>query len=168
MQIAVSVCFGNFLIINFRKPIVCSNGTRVAENKSANRIGNGGVFLNTPVGDINVTVNNILVIKEGALNISDFLTLFTIKNVCLCYVVIARFDKYGFYAVLNFFNSNLAVLNLRLVICGNFERQKVNNISIILALTCVKRFFNRLCDFGNVKLYGRAVTFDNFVHDSSP
>lgn len=82
------------------------------KDKSADGIRNGGVFLNTPVNSLDITVDKLLIVKDGGLHIADFFSLFTIENVSLRNVVIARLNKHGLNAVLNILNGNKAVFYL--------------------------------------------------------
>ena len=65
MDIGISVCFFNLVVVYFRKPIVSRDGAGVRKNKSADRICNRTVFLYAPVGNVNIAVYDLAVIKNG-------------------------------------------------------------------------------------------------------
>ena len=111
-----------------------------------------------------IVVNNLLIVKNGCIDVSDFFSLLTVKDISLGNIVITRLDKYGFNAVLNAFNGNLIVLYLVFKICGNLERKKIYHIGIILLLAGVKRFCYRISDLVKVKAYDFAVTLNNIIH----
>ena len=166
MNIGISVSLGDFLIIDFGKPIVSRDSTGVAEDKSADGISNRGILLNSPVVNMKIVVNDLFIVKNRCVDISYFFSLLTVKNISLGNVIVAGLDKNRFNAVLNAFNRYLVVLYLLLKICRNLERKEINSIGIILLLTCVKRLGYSISDFVKVKAYDFAVTFYNIVHTS--
>ena len=92
MNIGVSVSLCDFLVVDLGKPVVGSDSARVAEDKSADGICDGGVFLNTPVVYVKIVVNDLLIVKNGSVDVSDFFSLLTIKNVSLGNIVVACLD----------------------------------------------------------------------------
>ena len=62
MYVGVLVSLGDLVVIYLTEPIVGGDGARVGQDKSADRVGNGRVLLDTPVGALDVLVNDLLVV----------------------------------------------------------------------------------------------------------
>ena len=56
MDVCVSVCVADFVVVNLGKPVVSGNGTGVRKDKTADRIGNCGVLFYAPVIDFNIVI----------------------------------------------------------------------------------------------------------------
>ena len=78
VNIRVSVRVGDFFVVYFGQPVVGGYRAAVGKNKSADRISNGGVFFNTPVGYFYVIVYYLFVVEQRFVYVSDVLPLFTI------------------------------------------------------------------------------------------
>ena len=64
MYVGVSVCVADLVVVYLRQPVVGGNGAGIAENKAAYRIGNGGVFLNSPVVYLKIVVDDLFIVKQ--------------------------------------------------------------------------------------------------------
>ena len=89
VQFAVAVSIGDLLVINLAQPVVCGDSAGVGEDKTADGIGDGAVFLNAPVLDLEVLVNGVLIVKVGGFGVAQFFSLLTVEDVCLCNALIA-------------------------------------------------------------------------------
>jgi len=158
VNIGVAVGIGDLFVVNFAEPIVGGDGAGVAEDQTADRIGNGGVFLDTPVVDIDVVINGVLVVKIGILGVAEFFTLLTIKDICLGDVCISGLNQNGFNAVLNIFNGDLLVFYFTFKIGSNFKGKEVYNIGVVLLFLSLKCLSDSIADFGNIKLYYLSVS----------
>ena len=139
MEVTALVRLGNFVIVNFRKPIVCGDGARVRKDQTTDRVGHGGVFLYAPVGNFYVAVNQFLVVKDGGLHVTKLFALSSVKNVRFCHIGIACLDQNAFHAVLNVFHGDFAVNDLRFEIGCYLKREQVNDRGMILFVLCFKR-----------------------------
>ena len=92
VRIAVRVC--DFVIVNLAQPVVSGDCARVAEDKTADRVCNGGVFLNTPVVDFYIVVHNLLIVKNGGLHVTHFFMQASVENVRLCHIRISSLNKH--------------------------------------------------------------------------
>ena len=113
-----------------------------------------------------IVVNNLLIVKNGCIDVSYLLSLLTVKNVSLGNIIVARLDENGFNAVLNAFNGDFIIFYFLLEVRRNLERKEIDSVGIILLLTGVERFGYGISDFVKVKAYDLAVTFYNIIHTS--
>ena len=164
MNIGVSVCVADFLVVHFAEPIVCGDCAGVAEDKSAYRIRNGGVFLYSPVVDFKIVVHQLFIVKHSGSDVTHFFVQFSVQNICFGHVVVTCFYKNRFHAVLNCFDGNFVIFDFRLEFRRYFENEKVDNVRVILSSACVERFYYGVFDLRNVKIYLFAVSFYYCVH----
>ena len=64
MYVGVSVCVADLVVVYLRQPVVGGNGAGIAEDKAAYRIGNGGIFLNSPVVYLKIVVDDFFVVEK--------------------------------------------------------------------------------------------------------
>ena len=131
VNICISVCVCYLIVVDLGEPIVCSDSARVIKDKSADGIGNGRVLLNSPVGNLNVAVNDRLVVENGGLEVTKFLSRATVKNIRLCNVVVARLDENRLNAVLDVLYRYMLILYLGLKVCCYLECKEINDILIV-------------------------------------
>ena len=168
VNVGVSVSVADFVVINLRQPIVGGNRTGVAENEAANRIGDGGIFLNSPVVYLKIVVDYFFIVKQRGAQVSEFFSLLAVKNVGLGHAVVSALDKHRFDAVLNGFDGDFAVGDFLLEIRGDLEGEKIHRVGMIVHFAGVKGLGYGVSDFGKVKIYFLSVSFDNGIHDFSP
>ena len=164
MNVCISVCIGNFFIINFGKPVVGGDSTGIAQNKTTDGIGDGRIFFNTPVGNLNIAVNNIFIVENGRFHITYFFTLFPIKNICFGNFGVSGLNENLFHTVLNILYLNFSVFNFWLKISSNFQGKKINNIWMIIYFFCFKSTGDGNIDFAQIKFRNFAVTLNNLIH----
>ena len=164
VNIGVFVSACDFFVVNFRKPVVCGDCAAVAENKSADGISDRGVFFHAPVFKMDVIVDDFLIVKYRRLHITDLFTLFSVKNVCLRNVGVARLFKDVLDAVLDVFDVDEIVFNLAFEIGGNAERQHVDDCGNVLLVLRLKRFGNGDRDFVKIKIGYFTVSFNYLIH----
>ena len=95
-------------------------------------------------------------------------SLFSVQNITLCHIRIAGLDQDIFHTVLNVLHLDQPVLDLRLKICRYLQRQKIDDILIILFFLRVKCFFNRYTDLGQIKLCNLPVPLHYLIHMMTP
>ena len=113
-----------------------------------------------------IVVNDLLIVKNRCVDISDLFSLLTVKDISLGNIVVACFNKNRLNAVLNALNRDFVILDFLLKIRGYLECKKINSIRIILLLTCVECLGYGISDFVKVKADNLAVTFYNIIHTS--
>ena len=129
-----AVRVGNFLIVDFAKPVVGGNRAAVAQDQAAHGIGDGGVFLHTPVAGIQVAVHQILIVEHGGLDVAHLFTLLAVQNIGLGYVGIAGLAEYALHAVLNILYTDDAILDLGRKVAGDLQRQQIDDGRVEFAL----------------------------------
>ena len=164
MDIAVSVGVRYLFIVDLGQPVVGRNCAGVAENKSADRICDGRVLLNAPVGYLDIAVNELLVVENGRFHVSDLLALLSVEDIRLCDIGVARLAEHRLDAVLNILNGDKSVLYLALEVRSDLERKQVDDCRMSLFVERIKslrysRGYLRYIKFGD-----RSVSFDYLVH----
>ena len=122
VKIAVAVCLSDLLVIDFRKPVVGGDSAAIAEDQTTDRIGDGGVFLDAPVGDIEIAVDRVFEIQISGFHIAPFFRLFAVENIGFGHFTVAGLAEHCFHAVLDILHSDQLVLDLRLKISSDFQR----------------------------------------------
>ena len=157
VNIAVAVRVSDLLIVYFAEPVVRGDGAGVREDKSADGIGDGGVFFDAPVLDVEVLVDSLLIIEVRGLGVAQLLALLAVEDVGLCDRLVAAAGEHRLDAVLNILDGDLAVLYLRQEVCRDLQRQKVNDAVVIIRAGGVKRLLDCGGDLVYVELYYFAV-----------
>ncbi len=121
MDVGVAVRIADLLVIDFRQPVVRGNRAGVRQDQSADRIRDGRVLFDTPVRDLQIVVDDLLIVHECRGKITETLTLLTIKDVSLRHIVITGFDKHGFDRVLDLLDLDLSVLYLAFKVRRNLQ-----------------------------------------------
>ena len=142
MNVAAAMGIGHFLVIDFAEPVVGGDGAGVGKDQPADRIGDGGVFLDTPVFDIDVAVDEIFIVENRRGDIAHGLVVFAIENVGLGDICVAALAENALDAVLNVFNLNQVVLDLWLEVGCHAQGNQINNTVCILTLAGVKRLLD--------------------------
>ena len=109
VDIAVAVRVSDLLIVYFAEPVVRGDGAGVREDKSADGIGDGGVFFDAPVLDVEVLVDSLLIIEVRGLGVAQLLALLAVEDVGLCDRPVAAAGEPRLDAVLNILDGDLAV-----------------------------------------------------------
>ena len=164
MNICITVCIGDLVVINFGQPVVCSDGAGVGKDQSAHGIGDRGVFLDTPVIDVHIVIHGLLEVQDGGLGITQFGPLTAIEDVCFSHIAVPGLHQYGFHTVLNIFNLNETFLDLRLKVRRDFEGDEVDDGGIVLFLLRLKSHFDRIGDLLQIKLHIFSVALLDLIH----
>ena len=130
------VGFSYLLIVDLSEPVVSGDGAGVGEDQVAHRVGDGGVLLHPPVGDLQIVVHQVLVVEEGGVHVRgvhvpDLLPLLAVQDVGLGHVRIAAFRQHLFHAVLDVLHGDAAVLDLVLEVRRHMEGQQVDHAGMI-------------------------------------
>ena len=167
MNVGIAVSRTYLFVVNFAEPVVGRDGSGVGKNKSAYRIGNRGIFLNSPVAYFNVVVDGFLVIENGGFYVTEFFPLLTVKYITLGYRYVSCLNKHDFHAVLYVLDRDYAVLYLMLEIRRNLQRQHIQYIVVIFHPLRIERFLNRRGDLLDVELGYLSVSLFYSEHRSS-
>ena len=127
MDVAVSVGVCYLFVIDLGEPVVRGDRAGVAENQSADGICDGRILFNAPVGNLDVAVNQLLVVEDGRLHVSDFFALLSVENIGLCDIGVARLAEHRLDAVLNVLNGDKSVLDLALEVRSDLECEQVDD-----------------------------------------
>ena len=164
MDICIAVRIGNLLIVNFRQPVIGCNCSRIAQNQTSHGICHRGILLHSPVLNLYIAVDNILIIQNGGLHGAHFFALFTVQDISLCDFLITCLPQHTLYTVLNVLHLHGVVLHLTLKIRRNTQRQQVHNIIAVLHLCGMKRFHNRIINLSQCKVYLFSISFYYLKH----
>ena len=127
VDIAVSVGVCYLFVIDLGEPVVRGDRAGVAENQSADGICDGRILFNAPVGNLDVAVNQLLVVEDGRLHVSDFFALLSVEDIRLCDIGVARLAEHRLDAVLNVLNGDKSVLDLALEVRSDLECEQVDD-----------------------------------------
>lgn len=140
MDVRIAMGIGDFVVVNFGKPIVRGNGSGVRKNQAADRIGYRRIFLDAPVGSFYVAVHDFFVIEQGGFHVANFFAFTAVKDVGLRNVFVTRALQNAFHAVLHIFDRDFAVFNFFVKIGGNLQRQKVDRVVGVFFIFRLKGF----------------------------
>ena len=163
-----AVCFGNFLIVHFRQPVVGGDCTAVGKDESSHGVGYRGILLNTPVGNFEVVVHHRFVVQNGFLGFTHVFVLLAVQNVRFGNVGVTCLNKYRFHAVLNVFHGNDAVGNLVHKVRRNFQCKHVDDVLIVGLLLCFKCLGDCVAYFGKIEVNYLTVSLFNLIRVLPP
>ena len=168
MQKSIAMGIGNLLIINFRQPVIGRNGSAIAQDQPTYRIGYCRVFFYPPVGHIQITIHQILIVQNSGLHIANFFPLLAIQNIGFGNICIACLNQHSLHTVLNILHLNPVIFNFWLKIRCHLQCQQINDAGMILLFLGFKSSGNRLADFSNIKICHRAVSLHHCIHLNTP
>ena len=111
-----------------------------------------------------ILVDGILVVEVGGLHVAQFLALLAVEDVGLRHVLIAAAGEHRLDAVLDVLDGDLAVLDLRQEVRADLQRQKIDDVAVILGLGGLKGLLDGVGDLADVEIDDLAVSFYYFVH----
>ena len=83
MDVGAAMRLGDFAIVDFGEPVIGRDRTRIGQDQPADGIGDSGVFLHTPVFDVDVAVDDGLVVEQRGVRVAHLFALLPIQNVGL-------------------------------------------------------------------------------------
>ena len=164
VNIRIAVCICDFVVINFGKPIICCNCAGVGENQSADGIGDGGIFLDSPVGNLDIFIDKLFIVEHGGFHIAQLFALPAVENIGLCDIRIVGLDEDGLDAVLNIFHSNESILDFRFEIRRYFQSKEINGVGIVISVACLKGLRDGMADLREIKVDNFIVSFSSSIH----
>ena len=168
VDVGVAVSVGDFVVVDLREPVVGGDGARVGEDQTAHRVGDGGVLLDAPVGDLDVGVHDGLVVQHGGVHVSHLLVLAAVQDVGLGHVVVAGQAEHALNAVLDVLHRDGVILDLGLEIGGHLEGEEVDDVLVVVALLSVEGQLDGVGDFLDVEVDDASVTLEYGVHRVPP
>ena len=163
-RIAVGV--GDLAVVDLGKPVVGGDGAGVGKDQAAHGIGDGGVFLDAPVVDFEVVVDDILVVEQGGVDVADLLTLLAVEDISLGHVGVARLGQDLFHAVLDIFDGNETVVDLGFEICRDPQSQQVDDGGMILFIFRVEGLGDGGRNLTDLEVRHGAVALGDLIHIS--
>ena len=167
MQIRIPMRLRDLCVVDLAQPVVGCDGAGVGEDQTADGICDRGVLLHAPVVDAEVVVHQLLVVKKCASDIAELFTLLAVQNVGLGHIRIARFTQNALHAVLNILHRNQIVLDLRLKLRCDTQRQHLDHTGVMIPAHCLKCLCDRIADLGNVKFRNASVSLCYPIHNRS-
>ena len=168
MQIAVAVGVGDLFVVHLAQPVVGGDRAGVRENETADGVGDGGVFLHTPVVDLEIVIDGLLIVEYRVAHGAEILVLLAVENVRLGNVLVAAAGEDALNAVLDILDVDELVGDLRLEIRRDHNGQKIDDALVIIGFGGVKRLFHRVGDLADLKVNDPAVALHNPVHSIPP
>ena len=168
MQIAVAVGVGNLFVVHLAQPVVGGDRAGVREDETADGVGDGGVFLYTPVVDLEIVIDGLLIVEYRVAHGAEILVLLAVENVRLGNVFVAAAGEDALNAVLDILDVDELVGDLRLEIRRDHNGQKIDDALVIIGFGGVERLFHRVGDLADLKVNDPAVALHNPVHSLPP
>ena len=165
MDITVSVGIGDLFVIYFTQPVIGGDGTGIGKDQTAYGIGNGRVFLYTPVDGIDIGIYQILVVQHGGSDVSGFFSLLSVKNISLGNIGEVGIGQCLLDRVLDLFDRDLAVYDFGIKVGAGPQCQHVDDAWMIVSAYGIKGLFDSCRDLVDVEIYYSSVSFNNLIHD---
>ena len=167
MQGRRPVGVGHLLVVDLTEPVVGGDGAGVGQDQAAHGIGDGGIFLDAPIVDLQIIVHQILIVQQGGAHIADLFPLLAVKDIGLAHIGIACLGKDLLRAVLDVLHGDEIVLDLVFKVCGDPQGQHIDHAGVILLLQGVERLGQGRADLADVKFCDLSVALYDSVHDCS-
>ena len=164
MHIGIPVRRRYLFIINFTEPVIGSNGSAVREYQSSHRIRDCRILLHTPVCYIHITIDEILVIEECRIEISDLFALFPVQDIRFRDIRITSLYQHIFDAVLYILYRDHPIFDLWLELSRSPEREKIYHGIVVVLFLSFKSLCYRRTDFGYIELRYLPVSLKYLVH----
>ena len=158
MDFGVAVRVADFFVVNFRQPVVGGDSAGVAENKTADGVGNGGVFFDAPVVDFEVVVDGVLVVEHRGTDVPQFFVLFSVKDVRLGNFDVTCLNEHDFDGVLNVLDGNDVALELAVEVSGYAQSEHVDDIVVVVLADGSESLFNGNLDFAQIERHDTSVS----------
>ncbi len=166
VDVAAAVGLGDLLVIDLAEPVVGRNGAGVGQNQAAHGIRHGGVFLDPPVADMKIVVDEFLVVQHGGVQIPDLFPLLAVEDVGLGHVVIAGPAQHALHAVLDVLHGDLAVADLVLVVCRDLQGKQIDDIRVVLLSGGLEGLGDGGADLGDVERGDLPIPLDDLIHET--
>ena len=147
MKVCVSVRVCDFVVIDLGEPVIRGDRAGIGENQSSDGIGDGGIFLDAPIGGFDVFIDKLLVVEHCGFHVAQLLALSAVKDIGLCDVRIIGLDEDGLDAVLDVLDGDQPVFDFRLKIRCYLEGEKIDGIGIVIPVARFKRLRDGVTDF---------------------
>ena len=159
VNVRVAVGVGDFFVIDFAEPVVRGNSAGVRKDKAADGIGDGRIFLHTPVGNAEVIVDDVLEVEARRFDLAERRVLVAVFHVGFRNVDIVRLDEGDFDGVLNVLDGHLFILNLVVENRGHAKREDLDDVRGGIFVLGAESAFNGAFDFAEVERDNGPVSF---------
>ena len=159
-----TVGFRDFLIIDLAEPVVGRDRAGIGQNEPADGIGDGGVFLDAPVVDLQIVVHQILVVQQGAADVADLFVLLAVQDVGLGDVIVPRLGQHLLHGILNILNGDQPIFDLIRKVCGDAQRQQIQHVLCIFLFLGKEGLFHGRADFADFKRDSFPVPLFDLIH----
>ena len=129
MDIGVAVSIGDFPVVDFGEPIVSGDGTGVGKDKATDGIGDGGILLNTPVGDAKVAVDDVLEVKVGVLDLAELGSLVAVIHIGFRDIDVSSLNQDDFDGILDLFDRDGVIFDLLVENGSDTQRKKLDDFA---------------------------------------
>ena len=167
VQLCIPMRLCDLRVVNFAQPVIRCDRAGVGQDQAADGIRDRGILLHAPVVDPEIIVYQLLIIEQGASDVAQLFPLLTVENVGLCHIRIARFAQNALDAVLNIFDRDQLIPDLRLKLRRDTQSQQLDHARMLLPANGLKGSCDGIADFGNVKFCDASVSFCYPVHSWS-
>ena len=123
MDSSRAMSFGNLLIIDLGQPIISRNSTRIRQDETADRISHRRIFLDAPVIDMQIVIDNPLVIEK--LRIGNHRLRLRIDLVYDLDRLRSGLGKQLAQVIVGIVNGKTGIYRLVLEIGGDMQRKKI-------------------------------------------
>ena len=165
MQIRIPMRLRDLCVVDLTQPVIRRDRAGVGEDQAADGIRDRGILLHAPVVDAEVIVHQLLIIEQGASDVAQLFPLLAVENVGLCHIRIARFAQNALDAILDIFDRDQAIPDLRLKFRRDTQSQQLDHARMLLPANGLKGSCDGIADLGNVKFCDASVSFCYPVHN---
>ena len=166
MDVCVPVGVADLLVVDFGEPVVGCDSTAVGEDQTTDRIVDRAVLLDAPVICSEVAVDELLVVDQGLVSLSDILMLLSVEDVCLGDILVSGLGQNGLDTVLDVLDGNLVILDLVGKACTGSEGQHLDNVLVVILVRGDERTHDGVLNFLDIKGNGFTRSFQYLIHTS--
>ena len=164
VEVGVAVGGGDFVVVDLAEPVVGGDRAGIGEDQAADGVGDRGILLDPPVGDLQIAVHQALVVEDGGAHIAELLPVAAVEDIGLGDLRIAGPLEHGLDAVLDGLDADEVVVHLGGEVGGDLEGQQVDDVGIIGDAGGIEGLGDGVGDAGDVEVHRPAVALDNVVH----
>ena len=164
VNIRVSVCRRDLIVVDLRQPVIRGDRSRVAQDKTADRVCYGRVLLDSPIKRAEVFVNYLGIIEVGRFHIAELFTVTAVKDISLRHVSVSRLAEHRLNAVLNVFDGDEIIFYFRFKIRRDLKREKIDHSGNIISPLRLKSLLDRGAYFFNFKINYFSISFNYPIH----
>ena len=159
-----SVGVTDFLVVDFGEPVVGRDGSAVGKDQSADGIIDGAVLLDSPVLGAQVAVDELLVVDEGLVGLSDVLVLLSVEDVGLGDIFIAGLCESALDSVLDVLDRDLVVLDLVRETRACTKREHLDDVLVVVLVRGYESPYDRVLYLLDIEADSFACSLQYLIH----